>query len=183
MKKSLLSILFVSMFTTAFSQVTFKPGVRIGANLASISNTDLDSRIGISAGIFGELKLGGFYAMQPEIIYNQQGADKAELQYLSIRLTNKFYVVKDKLPIYALLSPGFDVELGGEVTTYSSSTGAGVSLESDISVSGGIGYDFPFGLGVEARYKQGLIDVINSNDPDKRTNAVIQIAAIYKFSF
>ena len=62
---------------------------------------------------------------------------------------------------------------------------------------GGIGYDFPFGLSVEARYKQGIIDYDDgfsefgdSSDPyyddnyDKNNlNGVFQIGVSYKFDF
>ena len=195
MKKIILSLALIIASTTMFSQVTFKPGVRLGANIASISNTNTDGRIGLSAGIFGELKLGEVYALQPEIIYNQQGAKNVELDYISIRVTSKFYFLKDKMPIYALISPGFDIEIGGNVDTYSSSTGAGVNLESDISFSGGLGYDFPFGLGVEARFKKGIVGLgdnfnnydefgnYQSNSGSGQSNTVIQIAAVYKFDF
>ena len=194
MKKIILSLALIIASTTAFSQVTFKPGVRLGANFASISNTDVDGRIGFSAGVFGELKLGKVYALQPEIIYNQQGAEDLELDYLSIRVTSKFYFLKDNMPIYALISPGIDIEIGGDVDTYSNSTGAGVNLESDLSFSGGIGYDFPFGLGLEARFKKGIVglgDNFQTYDQYGNyygtksgiSNTVIQIAAIYKFDF
>ncbi|OBX24365.1 MULTISPECIES: outer membrane beta-barrel protein [Bizionia] len=181
MKKLLLAFAFLTISLSTFSQVTFKPGIRAGVNLASVSNTNLDSRTAFYAGIFGELKLGGVYAMQPEITYNQQGGKDYELDYVSIRIANKFYVLKDRLPIYAVIAPGFDVELGGNSSSYSGAYGASVAYESDISVSGGIGYDFPFGLGVEARYKKGVIDVVNTNNPEKRTNSVIQIGVSYKF--
>ncbi|MBU2938196.1 porin family protein [Lacinutrix sp. C3R15] len=194
MNKIILALALLVTSTTVFSQVTFKPGVRAGLNIASISNTDENGRIGISAGIFGELKLGELYALQPEIIYNQQGTENVELDYLSIRVTSKFYFLKDNFPVYALVSPGFDIELGGNVETYSNATGAGVNLESDISFAGGFGYDFPFGLGVEARFKKGIVG-LGDNFPRYNqygnsyatqsgiSNTVIQIAAIYKFDF
>lgn len=184
MNKTILTIAFAMLLNTiAFSQVTFKPGVRAGLNYASISNIDDDSKAAFYAGIFGELKLGDKYALQPEITYSQQGSKDIDLDYLAVRITNKFYFFNEDLPIFILISPGFDFNLHGDTHSYSNSYGAGVNFEADLSFSGGIGYDFPFGLGVEARYKQGIIDVLDSSDPVSRLNSLFQIGALYKFSF
>jgi len=60
----------------------------------------------------------------------------------------------------------------------------------DISVFGGIGYEFPFGLILEARYKQGLIEIdlfdfdfdSDSFDTvDEAFNVSFQYSVAYKF--
>lgn len=181
MKKSLILIAFLAFAGSIYSQVTFKPGIRAGANYASISNIDQDSRFGVYAGIFGELKLGGFYALQPEINYSQQGSEDIELAYLNIGVINKFFILPKSIPLYLLIGPGFDINLDGDTTSYTTNYSTGVSFEADISFTGGVGFDFPFGLGVEARYKQGIIDTINDGDSDGRLNAVVQLGAYFKF--
>lgn len=183
MKKKLLALALLIATTTAFSQVTFKPGVRAGLNYASIANIDNSSKAAFYAGLFGELRLGNLYALQPEITYSQQGAEDVDLDYLAVRFTNKFYFFGEDMPIFILISPGFDVNLHGSTQSYSSGYSTGVSFESDLSISGGVGYDFPFGLGIEARYKQGIIDALNTSNPDGRLNSVIQIGVLYKFTF
>jgi len=188
MKKVLLLSLFLTFSSITLAQVTFKPGARVGANLASISKTDDNSRVDFYAGIFGKLKLGKLYALQPEITYTKQGSENIELDYLSIALINKFYLLKDKMPIYALIGPSFDVNLHGDTgsysNNYSSGYSTGVTFEADLSFQAGVGYDFPFGLGVEARYKQGTIDVIGDDAIfEGQLNSVIQLGVSYKFSF
>lgn len=183
MKKLILSLALVVTSSTVFSQVTFKPGVRGGLNLATISNIDDGSKIAFYGGLFGELRLGKLYALQPEITYSQQGSENIDLDYLAIRFTNKFYFFNEDMPLFILISPGFDVNLDGDTQSYSSATGAGVTFETDLSISGGVGYDFPFGLFAEVRYKQGIIDALNTSNPDGRLNSVIQVGVGYKFDF
>ena len=185
MKKLLFTVLMVSFITSMYSQVTFKPGVRLGLNLASISNFNDGSRTDFHAGIFGELRLGDVYALQPEINYSKQGSEHFEFDYLSIRIMNKFYILSEDTPLFISISPGFDINLHGKTESYSSDYGAGVNFDADLSFTGGIGYEFPFGLGVEARYKKGITDVFMNYDHEtkQRLNSVIQLSAYYKFDF
>ena len=185
MKKGLFTIILILFLTSTYAQVTFKPGVRLGLNIASISNTDDGSKIDLHAGIFGELRLGGVYALQPEINYSKQGSEHIDFNYLSIRIVNKFYILSEDTPLFISVSPGFDVNLNGNTQSYSNEYGAGVNFDADLSFTGGIGYDFPFGLGVEARYKKGIIDIFTNfdNQTKKRLNSVIQLSAYYKFDF
>ena len=60
----------------------------------------------------------------------------------------------------------------------------------DFSLFGGIGYEFDFGLALELRYKQGLLDLDFNDDGDygddiekNQLNRVIQIGALYKLNF
>ncbi len=179
--KRIFTLIILSLSINIFSQVSFKPGVKIGVNLADIQNTVGDSRTGLYAGIFGELKLGGVYALQPEIYYSQQGKKDYDIDYISILIANKFYFLDENIPVYFVIGPGLDIELGGETESYSTSTSTGVTFDADISFVGGFGYDFPFGLGIEARYKQGITDVFQL--AEKRLNSVIQLGVVYKFDF
>ena len=57
----------------------------------------------------------------------------------------------------------------------------------DLTFTGGIGYEFGFGLGIEARYKQGAIstDFLGQNDlfeeDGSQLNSVFQVGLAYKF--
>ena len=57
----------------------------------------------------------------------------------------------------------------------------------EVVVLGGLGYEFPFGLALEARYKHGTIsvDFLGADDlyeePGSNLNGVFQIGAAYKF--
>jgi len=88
-----------------------------------------------------------------------------------------------------IVGPSIDIRVNDNVFTDVTAV--------DFSFFGGIGYEFPFGLAIEARYKQGIIDVNDSsfsyndnndgffNDgfDDYYTNSVFQISAAYKFGF
>lgn len=187
MKKIFLTLIAGILYISTQSQVTFKPGIKLGLNIAKITNINDDNRIGVYAGIFGELKLGSTYALQPEITYLQQGSDNIDLNYISVAVINKFYFLNKPTPLYVAIGTSIDFRTNDQTETYGDNRSSDVILfEGDISLIGGIGYDFPFGLGVEARFKHGLIDVSNFqgfSNGKRRLNSVIQIGAIYKFDF
>lgn len=83
--KGLLLVLFVFFgILESQAQVTFRPGVRAGANFShftksdnynnSYSNIDFTSKTAFYAGLYGTLKLTKYYTLQPEINYSAQGS-------------------------------------------------------------------------------------------------------------
>ena len=185
MKEIILILSLVIISVKSFSQVTFKPGVRTGFNIASITETKDGSKTALYIGAFGELRFGGKYALQPEIGYSSQGSKRYNFEYLSIKLTNKFYGFKG-IPMFLLIAPGIDFDLQGNTQSYSGDTYYSVNFEADLSFSVGLGYDFPNGLGVETRYKRGIIDVHVDNfyeddGLDNKVNSVVQMGVFYKF--
>lgn len=206
MKKIILSLALIIAGTTAFSQATFKPGVRTGVNFANVSNLDSETKTDFYFGGFLEMQLAEIYALQPEITYSRQGAkSKAsegrdlELQYVGLSVINKFSPIPD-VGLHFLIGPGIDVKVGDNIENDYSGYYYSYSDDTapiDITFIGGIGYDFPFGLSVEARYKQGIIDYDDgfsefgdSSDPyydedydENNLNGVFQIGVSYKFDF
>lgn len=53
----------------------------------------------------------------------------------------------------------------------------------DLAFAFGAGYEFPFGLGVEARYKVGIIDILDFFSDGNSKNNVVQLGLNYKFKF
>ncbi|WP_303316731.1 outer membrane beta-barrel protein [Flavivirga abyssicola] len=189
MKKSLLTLALIVVSTVAFSQIKIKPGVRAGANFSNLTNTNLDDKTDLYIGAFAEIKFVKFYALQPEINYSRQGGkstisglDDLEIQYLGVALANKFYPIK-AIGLHAILGPAINIKVGDNYD----------DLEGfDFLFFGGLGYDFPFGLGIEARYNIGVVDIFgsnvnntngNNNVDDLLLNKVVQIGATYKFDF
>lgn len=95
MKKILIASLLFLGFAQMSAQVTFRPGVRAGANfshftdgdfedqsytttsegqLIRIPSTEYKSKTDFYVGIYGALKLTRFYTLQPEITYSRQGS-------------------------------------------------------------------------------------------------------------
>src|SRR5690554_3335398 len=82
MKKLIFAILLLfTGLATVKAQVSFKPGIRGGANFSKITQTESDYKTDFYVGIFGELKLGRFYSLQPEINYSNQGGANMTVSY------------------------------------------------------------------------------------------------------
>ncbi|QRM88859.1 outer membrane beta-barrel protein [Lacinutrix sp. WUR7] len=205
MKKIILSLALIIASTTAFSQVTVSPGVKAGFNLANLSNVDESTtKLGLQGGLFVNLHLSSFYELQIETAYSSQGAtfeykeydfftdnyrtvkEDLDLDYISLNIANKFFPIKD-IGLNLIVGPSLDILVNSD--HYNDAT------PIDFSLFGGIGYEFPFGLGLEVRYKQGLIDVredyydyYDEDDDDfyngdNALNGVIQFGVTYKFDF
>ncbi len=199
MKKTLLAIaLFFTGLLAVNAQVSFKPGVRGGLNFATLTQTESDYKTDFYVGIFGELKLGRFYTMQPEIIYTNQGASNVMVgrydynqgqtiterrdltfTYISLSLVNKFNLPSG---VNFHIGPTFDIEAN---TNYYSNSGV------DLAFVFGIGYNITNDLAIEARLKKGIVDVYYSDyyddyyyyyHNDYHTNFLFQLGLSYTFS-
>ncbi|KJD32116.1 hypothetical protein PK35_11810 [Tamlana nanhaiensis] len=204
MKKNLFSLLFLLAVTTSFAQVTFKSGLRFGANFAEVTNLEsVDTKTSFYAGLFGEIKFTEFYALQPEIGYSSQGGkslyssrEDIDLNYVTVALANKFFIAKGT-GLHLIVGPSIDVNVDYNWVNILNDDVEYDITPIDICILGGIGYEFPFGLTVEARIKQGLIDLDLFNDYDNynhedetyyyddenQLNKVFQLGLIYKFKF
>ena len=192
--KNFFRIIIFFFTLSTFSQVTVRPGIKLGANIANITNTDFDSKIGLQAGAFATIRLSKFYAIQPEILYSDQGAESniaglndVDIDYISILITNKFYIIPDS-GLHVLLGPSFDISIDDSFYDIDA------ELEYspfDFGLFAGIGYEFDFGLMLEARYKHGLVNVDYFADftdeslrvEDDVLNTLFQVAMAYKFDF
>ncbi|RWW93754.1 outer membrane beta-barrel protein [Flavobacterium cerinum] len=197
MKKTLLFAFLILATISAEAQVTFKPGIRAGANFSQITNTDLDTKTDFYIGAFGALKLTRFYTLQPEINYSRQGGKgdisvydsntqeynrknvDVSLNYVSLSAMNKF-TFSDQFNIH--VGPTFDIITKSK--NYN-------STEVDMCIAAGVGYTLPMGLTIEARVKKGIIDVVDSyytgnsydnfNDYGTTTNLVFSLGVSYSF--
>lgn len=196
MKKITLLLLCFIGFSAA-AQVTFKPGIRAGASFSSISDANADLRQDFYVGGFGAIKFTRFYTLQPELTYARQGANNAdmymydsnagmdvvykkdiEIQYFSVGVINKI-TLSNSFNVHAGAS--LDFETGSNINSYN---------EVDFSLTAGIGYTLPFGLTIEARVKQGIIDVLESEDDffyiysnNDNRNFSLQLGLSYAFDF
>lgn len=210
MKKTIVLGLLTLLVTSSFSQIKVRPGFRAGLNLSKITHLENVSRKpGVNAAMFINVHFTRFYELQPELTYSNQGwsrdgfsyvdpyndvtyivnKEDVSSHYIGMALTNKFFM-SPKLGLHVLLGPGLEFNVSDNVR-YDNLTPV------DLVFFGGLGYEFPFGMGIEARYKQGIIDVDdsyydyynNGNYDDNyyngknKLNSVFQFNIYYKFAW
>lgn len=194
MKKIIFITLLVFGFSESNAQVTFRPGVRTGANFSKITDTDSNFKPDFYLSVFGALKLSRFYVFQPEISYTKQGGnnvssyefDEVNQQYVvrkvdisntfvSLGITNKFYIT-EKININ--IGPTLDLMLDPDEYTDS---------EVDLAISLGGGYKIARNLEAEIRFKKGIVDTFMANQSyslhQTNTNFLFQLGLAYTFDF
>lgn len=171
------------------AQVTFKPGLRGGANFAHLTQgdaytsyiydangnyvstiskyDDFNSKTDFYVGFYGALHLTKYYTLQPEINYSRQGAKNFDVSYLSVGVINKF-TFTDK----------FNVHLG---TTLDFVAEKNLKTNSDLDLAFvlGTGYNFTSNFGIEGRIKKGIVPVNDYHS--SHTNVVFSIGVAYTF--
>jgi len=200
-KKSAIVLFLFFAIANIQAQVSFKPGLRAGLSLSTISEMHADYRPDFYLGGFGEINLSKRYALQPEINYSRQGSNNVarnyfdqntqtervvyqdlQLSYLSVSLINKF-----------TFGQGFQIQFGPSLDVLLHDNLVLRKTYNDIAFVAGLAYRMPSGLGFEFRLKKGLMDVLDSNYyyndsnskyffGDYNTNINLQIGVSYSFN-
>lgn len=99
--KKLISIFLLSFFiTVAYAQEPMQFGVKAGLNLSGyLANDDLDlyqdnttAKAGLNAGFYGIIPVTDRFAIQPEILYSQQGVNFVEPEaYVDYTYVENFF--------------------------------------------------------------------------------------------
>lgn len=197
MKKLIYSFLLLFVFGISNAQVEFWLGPKVGLNIANVSDIDGESFMGIYGGAAFGIHFSERYALQPELGISMQGSKgiynsthDLKLTYFTIGLINKLYLVDG---LHILAGPEINFKVNDTFSDWSGHDiyddegnfiGESDPQPLDVAIVGGLGYDLPFGLTLEARYKQGLQDVmnfINWDDEKSRLNQVFQVGIAYKF--
>jgi len=175
-----------------YSQKKASFGIKVGANYSTISNMNLDPQWGLLIGAFVNIQHSSFYAMQPELMYSRQGGrsrfedqESIEIDYVSLGLTNKFFVMKDER-LHFLVGVNLDFDFDDNIIWMINKGFNDDVFFFDIAFYGGLGYQFDIGLTLETRYKQGTIEVFTDdffNDERNHLNAMFQFSVAYKFDF
>lgn len=202
MKRILLLAMLFATLGQGYAQKKLQPGVRAGLNISSITNGNGNSKSDFYLGVQLPINFNKFYTLQPELEYSRQGAkdvtlnynydnwwgnSKKEafkgditLSYIEVKAMSKFRF--NKFNLQAGPGLGFQVE-GNSYTDF----------DVDFTITVGVGYDITDKLGVEVRYKAGVISVVdnywkwdndynnNSNYRDNQHNSVFQIGLTYTF--
>jgi hypothetical protein len=188
-----LIIIFFAFFGAlqAQAQVSFKPGLRGGANFSHFTkgdyyysntvpnNVNYDTHTDFYIGFYGALKLSKYYTLQPEIDYSAQGSEyrssnfgsaNFKVDYLQIGIVNKF-TFNDQFNIH--FGPTLDFVVSKNFNT---------EADVDMAFVLGAGFNFTPNFGIEARVKKGIIPVFYSEDDNNdHTNVVFSLGATYTF--
>lgn len=170
----ILAFLFVSVITVN-AQVTFKPGVKAGLNISRFTNTEGSKKTDFYIGGQLAIKFAKFYTLQPELVYSKQGSNveqygyfndfdpiatrrtqKYTIDYLSLGVINKFTFGEG---FQVAVGPSLDFKVGDNFDSYLRDELIGVDLAFIV----GVGYTFSNNITLEARFKQGMVDIFGNN--------------------
>ncbi|RPD46665.1 PorT family protein [Paracnuella aquatica] len=189
MKKiSLFLMGIVSAFTLS-AQTKPHLAVKGGLNIASLNlenNENTDSKLGVHLGLTAHVHLARQWAVQPELLYSQEGGTLTR-----INGNNKVKVKNDYINVPLMLQymfdNGFRIEAGPQIGFLVSSklkdqNGEEENSKDDFkttnaSLGFGLNYLSYSGLGVGGRYNLGLSDV--TTGPGKGTQNNFQISLFY----
>ncbi|MBR9757919.1 MAG: PorT family protein [Algicola sp.] len=186
--------LFIGLFSVAQTKTSF--GLRGNVQITKLSNADLDSKTSGYFGAFVDFRFSDFYALRPELGYSNQGGEAKnnlendlDIHYISLSISNVLYAKNSG--VHFIIAPVFDFDTDDTLIGLSNRKEGNDITFIDVCISAGIGYEFPFGLALEARYKQGLVDVYSGGwhdfsnpkyENETQFNSAIQLGLSFKFN-
>ena len=185
MKKISLFVLGVVMTVSAFAQSPAKFGLKAGVNIATLRQDDVsyDSRIGLHVGGLAHIHLSPQWALQPEVVYSQEGAKlndvKLKLDYINIPLMLQ-YMFDNGFRLEAGPQLGLMVNSKAEDDDENEDDLDDVFKTTNVGLGFGLNYLSYSGLGVGGRYVLGLSDISESNT-SKVKSGNIQLSLFYMF--
>ncbi len=159
-------------------------GIKAGANVSNlrVKSNNTDYKAGVNLGLLAHIHLSKDWALQPEVMYSQQGGKSTNNNKLT---TNLDYINVPLLAQY-MFSNGFRLEAGPQigflVSAKSKLDGNSTNVKgnyksTDVSFPIGLGFLSPAGLGVDARWVPGLSNIQSSGT--STNNNVFQIGLFY----
>lgn len=182
MKKIILYLCLMCLPVVSVEAQMLKFGLKAGVNFSDFGgsdakNIDSDMLTGFHVGALVEFNLMENLSLQPEIMYSAKGAkisdvdiDDINLNYITVPVLAKFYVITDKLSLEA--GPQFSFLINESVPDQFE------SKSFDFAAVGGLGFQFTENFFAQARYVAGLTDTTSDA---KITNQVIQLSLGYRF--
>jgi hypothetical protein len=164
-------------------------GLKAGLNIANLhvqNSSSPDAKAGFNAGALAHIHLTKHFAVQPEIMYSNQGAKqtvsnsdyKVNLHYINVPVLAQFMV-----------DDGFRIETGPQLGILASARSKVEGTSTDIKDNYktadfawvfGLGYVTHSGFGVDARYNLGISNINNTSGTNVN-NRVFQAGVFYQF--
>ena len=198
-KKNLLTILAIIVFVAAQAQVKASFGIRAGWNTANISNTDGRYVNSFYGGVNGVIRFTEKYTLQPEINFTSQNVnlfyqiddydEQTRLFIHGMTIINKFYITER---FHFMIGPFFEFKIyEGWYDRYEDGDDYYYDNPEDLlryvdtGITGGFGFNIIPNLIIEARYKQGFVDMyewwFDGNTGSIHLNQTFQVGLSYKF--
>lgn len=188
-----LILMILMMFSIHMKAQEVSFGLKGGVNYSSGSKGDFDNQSITSFHIGGmmEALYDNNFAIQPEIIFSNQGFDFIEngnesnikLTYINIPIMIKYYIFNG-IAVEAGPQIGYlnSAEFNTNSTEGSESTDIKGGLkDNDLSFNAGIGFQLNNGLNFNARYCYGLTNIVNQLSDLQFKNRVLQLSVGYFF--
>ena len=182
MKKFMMMVAMAFATLTASAQaeagtLTLKP--LVGINVANITDSGGDAKVGLAAGAELGYQLNESFAVTAGAIYSMQGAKndgyKLNLDYINIPILANYYITKG-LAVKAGIQPAFKVK---SEAVYEGVSGDVEGIKSfDLSIPVGLSYEISDFV-IDARYNWGMTKVLEGFD---NKNTVFQFTVGYKFA-
>lgn len=188
-KTILLALMVVATAIGANAQIRY--GIKGAANVANLSGDfTYEEKAKINGAIGGivEFKLSDLVAVQPELMYSNQGAlvntingtsIRHSIQYLQLPVMLKFRFLEEysSIDLGPVVSYKIGEKLGGNKPVED------IAADYDFGVAAGLTYEFDGGIFVFARYMYGFLDVYDTGllDTAYAQNRVLQIGLGYFF--
>ena len=203
MKKIILSaVLLVGLGLTQVNAQSLDYGVKAEANVSNfilddMGNAKSEMREGMSLGGFAKIDFSEYFAIQPELLFHFQNSKmkvngvKDDFQYWGIEIP-LYAVGQMKLPnnerAYIGIGPygrfGFSAEnTTNNINLYKKNGGRDPFMQRwDLGVGAMIGYEFGFGMQINAGYKYGFINALDADsDNSSMNNQLISLGIGYGF--
>lgn len=184
-KRVVLTMLVAVVFVTGGYAQSFKFGPKVGLNVSNYTSGDIeaDALVGVHLGGLLNFGIGQVFSIQPEVLFSTQGAKIKSSGY-------EFKTNYVSVPVMFKARTGFGLyfEAGPQVAFKTGEKNLGSQTISDfandLDVAGGIGlgYQAGFGLGIGARYVQGLSKVGTLNEATLKgdvKNSIVQLSLFW----
>jgi len=188
------SLVLGMVFPILISAQPVHPGIKIGLNLANFYGEDTEGSInaGLLVGGVLHFPVSDKFALQPELLFSQQGSQTKE-DNVTVRFNNNYLLLPLMSKIY--LNPNIAFEVGPQIGfLLTSRLAAGESANDfsvstkdmfntlDVALNAGLSYEWESNWVVGTRYSLGVTNVVKKSIEDVNSkNSVIQLSLARRF--
>ena len=192
MKKFAFALAALMVVSTASYAQNFGWGVKAGLNVSNISDTDLNAKTGLTAGVFADYRFSNdWFGLSADLLFSRQGGRDnhngskfiLKSNYLNLPIMAKFYVI-DNLAVNIGIQPGVLLSAKAKVKEGSDDYSRSVTDQYknfDFAFPMGVSYDINEKFIIDARYNLGVTKVADDNDKSDAKNNVFAFTVGYRF--